>query len=117
MTTSISNMTQIWMDANTHSGISMNVSTLGYGANASSKLLQLSLNGNQKFGVSANGIVYTTTFSTSSLPTASSVGSGARAFVTDSNNDFANNVTGVILVGGGSRAVPVYSDGTNWRVG
>jgi hypothetical protein len=117
MTTSISNMTQVWMDANTHNGIAMSVSSLGYGPNAASKLIQLSLNGVQKFGVSANGIIYTTTFSVSTLPSASSVGAGARAFVTDaSNSDIANNYSAVVSGGGGS-FVPVYSDGSNWRIG
>lgn len=38
---------------------------------------------------------------------------GARAFITDgSTATFAATVTG-----GGSNKVPVYSDGTNWKVG
>lgn len=46
----------------------------------------------------------------SELPTASA---GARGFVTDANaTTFAS-----IVAGGGSNGVPVYHDGTNWRVG
>lgn len=38
---------------------------------------------------------------------------GAKAFVTDANSTtFAS-----IVAGGGANKVPVYSDGTNWRIG
>lgn len=48
-----------------------------------------------------------------SLPAANTVGAGARSFVTDANaTTYAS-----IVAGGGSNAVPVYSDGTNWRIG
>jgi hypothetical protein len=47
------------------------------------------------------------------LPSASTVGVGSRAFVTNSSvSTFGTTVTG-----GGSTKVPVYSDGTNWKVG
>jgi hypothetical protein len=47
------------------------------------------------------------------LAAAATAGSGARAFVTDANaTTFA-----AIVAGGGSNKVPVYSDGTNWRIG
>lgn len=46
------------------------------------------------------------------LPVAQA-GVGARAFVTDANaTTFAS-----IVAGGGANKVPVYSDGTNWRIG
>jgi hypothetical protein len=55
------------------------------------------------------GSVYTV----ANLPAASTAGVGARAFVTDSSvSTFGSNVAG-----GGSGKVPVYSDGTNWKVG
>lgn len=48
-----------------------------------------------------------------SLPSASAVGAGTRGYVTDSNTtNFLATVTG-----GGSNAVPVVSNGTNWVVG
>lgn len=48
-----------------------------------------------------------------SLPSAATLGAGAKAFVSDSNaTTFA-----AIVVGGGANTVPVYSDGTNWRIG
>lgn len=38
---------------------------------------------------------------------------GARSFVTDATaTTFAS-----IVAGGGANAVPVYDDGTNWRIG
>lgn len=43
-------------------------------------------------------------------------GAGARIFVSDSVATYAAGV-GSIVVGGGTNFVPVYSDGTNWRVG
>lgn len=47
------------------------------------------------------------------LPTAATAGAGARAFVTDANaTTFAS-----IVADGGANRVPVYSDGTNWRIG
>lgn len=47
------------------------------------------------------------------LVSASSAGAGARGFVTDATSTtFASTVTG-----GGSNSVPVYSDGTNWKIG
>jgi hypothetical protein len=47
------------------------------------------------------------------LPSAETAGVGSRAFVTDSSV----STFGTTVVGGGSTKVPVYSDGTNWKVG
>lgn len=47
------------------------------------------------------------------LPSASTAGQGARRIVTDANaTTFAS-----VVAAGGSNIVPVYSDGTNWRIG
>lgn len=47
------------------------------------------------------------------LPAAATAGAGAKAFVTDATaTTFASTVAG-----GGSTLVPVYSDGTNWKIG
>lgn len=48
-----------------------------------------------------------------SLPTAASAGSGSRRLVSDANATTFNSV----VAGGGANIVPVYSDGTNWRIG
>ena len=54
-------------------------------------------------------VVYTV----GTLPSASASGAGARAFVSDANSTtFASTVAG-----GGSNVVPVYSNGTVWKIG
>ena len=47
------------------------------------------------------------------LPSAATAGVGSRGFVTDSSV----STFGTTVAGGGSTNVPVYSDGTNWKVG
>jgi len=47
------------------------------------------------------------------LPSAVTSGVGSRLFVTDSSV----STFGSTVAGGGSIKVPVYSDGTNWKVG
>jgi len=47
------------------------------------------------------------------LPSAVTSGVGSRAFVTNSSV----STFGSTVAGGGSTKVPVYSDGTNWKVG
>ena len=47
------------------------------------------------------------------LPSAVTSGKGARSFVTDA----LAPTFGATVVTGGAIAVPVYSDGTNWKVG
>lgn len=59
------------------------------------------------------GYVRTGSYVVSALPSAGTVGAGARAFVTDATaTTFASTVAG-----GGANKVPVVSDGTNWIVG
>lgn len=48
-----------------------------------------------------------------SLQSAATVGSGTRAFV----NNATAATFGTVVAGGGANQVPVYSDGTNWRIG
>jgi hypothetical protein len=50
------------------------------------------------------------------LPTAASAGAGVRGFVTDSNATLAAG-HGNTVAGAGANKVPVYSDGTAWRIG
>lgn len=52
-------------------------------------------------------------YTVSTLPSAVTSGKGARAFVTDA----LTPTFGATVVTGGAVAVPVYSDGTNWKVG
>lgn len=52
-------------------------------------------------------------FAVGTLPAAATAGAGARAYVTDATvTTFAS-----VVAGGGANAVPVYSDGANWRIG
>lgn len=60
-----------------------------------------------------NGIKKQQNYTVATLPSASTSGVGARSFVTDA---LAPNFN-VTVVTGGTVAVPVYSDGTNWKVG
>lgn len=54
-----------------------------------------------------------TNYTVSTLPSAATSGAGARSFVTDATTP----TFGATVVGGGAVATPVYSDGTNWKVG
>lgn len=50
------------------------------------------------------------------LPGASSELKGQRGFVTDSNAAMTAGI-GAVVAAGGANNVPVYCDGTNWRIG
>ena len=54
-----------------------------------------------------------TNYTVTTLPSAVTSGKGARSFVTDA----LAPTFGATVVTGGAVAVPVYSDGTNWKVG
>jgi len=54
-----------------------------------------------------------TNYTVATLPSAVTSGVGARSFVTDA----LAPTFGATVVTGGAVAVPVYSDGTNWKVG
>lgn len=54
--------------------------------------------------------IYSNVYTVATLPTGTI---GMRAFVSDANaTTFAS-----VVAGGGANGVPVYSDGTNWRIG
>lgn len=62
----------------------------------------------------ANNIIPAlTNYTVATLPSAVTSGKGARSFVTDA----LAPTFGTTVVGGGAVAIPVYSDGTNWKVG
>ncbi len=52
-------------------------------------------------------------YTVANLPSAVDSGAGARSFVTDASGP----TFGATVAGGGAVAVPVYSDGTDWKVG
>jgi hypothetical protein len=62
--------------------------------------------------VTATDIV-TTPVTVSGLPTCNSGARGAHAFVTDANATTFNTT----VAGGGSNNLPVFCDGTNWKIG
>ena len=55
----------------------------------------------------------TTLYTVATLPSAASSGAGARSFVSDA----LSPTFGATVTTGGAVTVPVYSDGTNWKVG
>jgi hypothetical protein len=84
--------------------------TVTYGNMTTAVLQEISENStNYSFG----GFSKINGMTVASLPSASTAGAGAKMFVTDANaTTFASTVAG-----GGSNDVPVYSDGTNWKIG
>jgi hypothetical protein len=66
-----------------------------------------------QLSASTQSFISTTVYTVVTLPSATTSGVGARSFVSDANaTTFAS-----IVAGGGANKVPVYSDGTNWRIG
>ena len=66
----------------------------------------------ENFGAVVCTSVQTTPTTYAQLPTAVGI-AGTRAFITDSSTaTFAATVAG-----GGANIVPIYSNGTNWKVG
>jgi len=63
--------------------------------------------------LTATSYVKVTPCTVANLPSAADAGQGARAFVTDANSTTFN----AAAAGGGSDEVPVFSDGTAWRIG
>jgi hypothetical protein len=71
---------------------------------------------NQATGVFSVYALQTKGITVSKLPLASVAGVGARSFVTDSTKTLTGGV-GALVAGGGTNAVPVYSDGLSWKIG
>ena len=92
-----------------HNGQSGSTTTIRIGGTFSTTNLNGTINfsSNSIFSTSFNQ----TTTTQGSLPTGIPV--GARAFITDA----LSPIFGQIATGGGAVPVPVYFDGTNWRVG
>ena len=60
-----------------------------------------------------DGAVKKAVFTVNTLPTATA---GTSCYVSDSNHTHHSNV-GQVVASGGSNFVPVYYDGTDWRIG
>ena len=59
------------------------------------------------------GVTKSTNYTVATLPSASTSGVGARAFVTDA----LAPVFGSTIAGSGAIPMTCFSDGTNWKVG
>jgi hypothetical protein len=71
--------------------------------------------------VSANTITLSsyskvTTVLVANLPSALVAGAGARAAVSNATQTLAAGI-GAVVIGWGANIVPVFCDGTNWRIG
>jgi hypothetical protein len=84
-------------------GVSGSTTNITVGTNVSGSTSTTTMNGITKFQV----------YTVATLPSASTSGIGATAFVSDA----LSPAFGATVVTGGAVAVPVYSDGTNWKVG
>jgi hypothetical protein len=84
-------------------GVSGSTTNITVGSNVSGSTSTTTMNGITKFQV----------YTVATLPSASTSGIGATAFVSDA----LAPTFGSTVVTGGAVAVPVYSDGTNWKVG
>lgn len=58
----------------------------------------------------------TTPVTVATLVAAATAGAGARHAVTDANATLTAGI-GAVVAGGGANTVPVFCDGTNWRIG
>jgi len=65
--------------------------------------------------IKASGTVASGIYTVATLPVVATF-PRARAFVSDSNATHTAGI-GAVVAGGGANIVPVYSDGTNWRIG
>lgn len=63
--------------------------------------------------VTVSGYDKVTPVTVANLPSAAVAGVGARAFVSDANATTFNSA----VAGGGANELPVFSDGSVWRIG
>lgn len=101
-----SNNTVIGYDADASSATVSNEITLGNSSVTSLRVPGLTLTAGAKW-------INNGTQTVAALVAAATAGAGARAVVTDANATTFHS----IVAGGGANVVPVFSDGTNWRIG
>lgn len=107
-----------WQDATQDfNGIVLNI--IDDASSAASNALLIRDAWSEKFSVRKDGAVTlaktltTGLYAVAGLPLPGAAGAGARAMVSDASV----TTFGSVVTGGGSNFVPVYSDGTDWRVG
>lgn len=101
-----SSNTAFWMaaEAGVENAVGVTTSGLDFWAGNASRLTITSAS------LAATVPITTGTYTVAGLPAGAA---GMRAFVTDANaTTFAS-----VVAGGGANGVPVYHDGTNWRIG
>ena len=101
-----SNNTIIGYDAEASSATVSNEVTLGNTNVTSLRVPGLTLTAGAKW-------INSGTQTVAALAAAATAGAGARAVVTDASATTFHS----IVAGGGANVVPVFSDGTNWRIG
>jgi hypothetical protein len=89
----------------------------GVTGNVAAKSLQVGTTAPAAGGISTNGQIRTVGTGFAALPQPNAIGNGARGFITDGTIAASGNFGVTITSGGGSNPIPVYSDGTNWRIG
>jgi len=104
--TSGSNNTMLGYDADVSSATVSNEVTIGNSSVTSLRMPGLTLTAGLKW-------INNGTQTVAALVAAGTAGAGARAVVTDANATTFH----AIVAGGGADVVPVFSDGTNWRIG
>lgn len=105
--------TQVWNTTGEATIFSMNAFDIN--SDPSSRLLDMHTNDVSMFYVSKTGITTIAAVNATALPSASSW-PGGRGTVNDATLTLATGI-GTIVAGGSSNIVPVFSDGTNWRIG
>jgi len=104
--TSGSNNTVLGYDADVSSASVSNEVTIGNSSVTSLRIPGLTLTAGLKW-------INNGTQTVAALVAAGTAGAGARAVVTDASATAFHD----IVAGGGANVVPVFSDGTNWRIG
>ncbi len=66
--------------------------------------------------LTASLFINVTPVAVASLPAAATAGAGARASVNNATQTLTAGI-GATVTGGGANTVPVFCDGTNWRIG
>ena len=107
---SVLNLAQTWNTTGTPTAVKLNVTNTA--SNAASLLMDLQVGGVSKFKVSNKGVTSHVVLTVATLPATGNV-AGDRSFVSDA---LAPSF-GATVVGGGAVTVPVYFDGTAWKVG
>lgn len=98
----------------------VNATDSGLFLGASNNYIGIAQGGVERLSVSSSQVTTTVPFklpsyTVATLPSASTMGAGSLAFVTDGSTTAILGL-GLTAVGGGSNKYIVYSDGTNWIV-